>query len=293
MTTTERKLAYHISMKGMGINILLFAVKGMAGLLIQSVSLLSDAVHSLTDVFSTVVVLIGIKITAKPADQGHPYGHEKIECMIAFFLGLMLFGIGGAIGWESVVRLQNLRPASAFSALNALAAAAAILSIALKEWMYRFTIRCAYQIHSLSMAADAWHHRSAAISSVGSLAGVAGIALGAPLLDVMACLAISAMIFKAAYDICSDAWKRIIDASADGQLVKAIESSILENEDVLSLDVIKTRQFGAKVYVDIEVTLDHTMSFEHSHQVAHSLHDTVEAAFSDIKHCTVHVNPSS
>jgi len=294
MTTIEEKMAYRISMKGMMINFLLFLFKGIAGVLINSVSLISDAVHSLTDIFSTLFVLIGLKIANRPADKGHPYGHEKIECIVAFLLGLMLVGIGGAIGWGGIEKLKNMENGTdMISALNVFALMVSFVSIMAKEWMFHFTMNCAKQIDSPSMAADAWHHRSDAISSVGSLIGVIGICCGMPIIDVLACFMIAVFIFKAAYGICKDACRRMVDTSADYEVVKSIEQKILENKEVLSLDMVKTRQFGSKLYVDIEVTLDHRMSFEHSHQIAHRLEDDLGGNFSEIKHCMVHVNPSA
>ncbi len=293
MTPAEVQMAYRISIKGMLINLLLFIAKGIVGILIHSVSLLSDAIHSLTDIFSTLVVLISLKISNKPADSGHPYGHEKIECVIAFLLGLMLFGIGGIITWEGITKLGNLSNIVEQTVLlNFFAIGAAIISIVAKEWMYRFTIKCAKKIHSPSMIADAWHHRSDAISSVGSLIGVAGLCLGYPIIDVLACTIISIFIFKAAYEICADACKQMIDASGDKSVVECIKNAILQNPNVLSLDLLKTRQFGSKLYVDVEVTLDHSMSFEQAHKVSHLIHDCVEDTMSEVKHCMVHVNPS-
>lgn len=293
MNAVQEQMARRIMVKGMLINLLLFFAKAGAGTLIHSVSLLSDAVHSLTDIFSTLVVMVGLKVSSKPADSGHPYGHEKIECVIALLLGLMLFGIGGIIGWEGITKLRHPEGGTGqLGMLSLFATAAAFLSIAAKEWMYRFTIKCAKSIRSPSMAADAWHHRSDAISSVGSLIGVAGISLGFPVVDVLACFFISVFIFRAAYDICADACRRVIDAAGDSVTVESITQAILQNPDVLSLDLIKTRQFGSKLYVDIEVTLDHSMSFEQSHQIAHRIHDSVEGRVSEVKHCMVHVNPS-
>lgn len=293
MTPAEEHMAYRISTKGMLINLLLFIAKGIAGILIHSVSLLSDAVHSLTDIFSTLVVLVGLKVSNKPADSGHPYGHEKIECVIALLLGLMLFGIGGIISGEGITKLRNHANITEQTVIfNIFAVGAAVVSIAAKEWMYRFTIKCARKIQSPSMAADAWHHRSDAISSVGSLIGVAGICLGYPIIDVLACFIISIFIFKAAYDICADACKRMIDAAGDESVVECIQNAVLQNPDVLSLDLIKTRQFGSKLYVDVEATLDHSMSFEQAHKVAHLIHDSVENTVPEVKHCMVHVNPS-
>lgn len=293
MTPTESHLAYRISIKGMLINLLLFTVKVIAGLLIHSVSLLSDAVHSLTDIFSTFVVMIGIKLSSKPADKGHPYGHDKIESIIAFLLGLMLFGIGAAIGYRGIEKLQMPQTMyNTYYILDIFAIGAALISISVKEWMYRFTIKCANQIKSSALRADAWHHRCDAISSVGSLIGVIGLCLKLSIIDVIACFIISIFIFKSAFSICADACGRMIDSSGNCEIIHKIEQLILDNKEILSLDMLKTRQFGSKIYVDVEVTLDRSISFEHSHAIAHSVHDCIEKNIEEVKHCMVHVNPS-
>lgn len=293
MTIEQAKAARSISLKGMAINLLLFIIKGAAGLMIHSVSLLSDAIHSLTDIISTLIVLIGLKISSKPADEGHPYGHDRIECIIALLLGIMLFGIGGIISWEGICKLKVPTVYQDYGVLLGFAAiGSAVISIVAKEWMYRFTIRCAKKIGSPSMAADAWHHRSDAISSIGSLVGVCGIYLGYPIIDIAACFIISAFVFKAALGICLDACRRLIDVAGDSTVVEAIKESILQNSEVLSIDLIKTRLFGSKLYVDIEVTLNRDLSFEQSHKIAHTIHDIVDSSYEMVNDCTVHVNPS-
>jgi cation diffusion facilitator family transporter len=277
----------------MMVNLFLFALKGLLGMQIASASLLSDAVHSLTDIFSTLIVLIGIRVSSKPSDAGHPYGHEKIECVIALLLGVMLFGIGGGIGWDGVKKLFH--PAAAvpqYSVMNGLAMGAAVVSIGAKEWMYRFTMKCAKRIRSSSMAADAWHHRSDALSSVGSLAGVFGMRLGYPVIDAAACLVISVFIFKAAYGICADACAKLVDAACSPELTGRIKKIAKSNREVLAVDALKTRQYGSKIYVDLEITLDRNASLAHSHDVAEEIHNEIEGDFSQVKHCMIHVNPS-
>lgn len=293
LTSLQQKEAFKISLKGMLINLALFVIKGVAGLLINSVSLMSDAVHSLTDIFSTLVVLVGIKISSRPADKKHPYGHERIECIVAFLLGIMLFVIGFSIGFEGFQKIfADNQTVNKFYTLNIIAILSAVVSIGAKEWMYHFTINYAKAIHSPSMEADAWHHRSDAMSSVGSLVGVIGLCFGYPIIDIIACFIISLFIFKAAYSICSDACKRIIDSSASENTIMCIKNSIMKNNDVISIDILNTRQFGSRIYVDIEITLDKNMTFEKSHQIAHNIHDTLEKEFPEIKHCMIHVNPS-
>lgn len=294
MTVTESRTAYAVSAKSMAVNLLLFAIKGMFGLLSHSASLISDAVHSLSDIFSTLVVMLGIRFSERPADKSHPYGHDKFECLVAFLLGLMLFFIGGTIALRGLLSLfTGTYAASPAFAINICAAIAAVLSIVAKEWAYRFTIKCARQIDSPSMAADAWHHRSDALSSIGSLVGVIGIAVGLPAVDSLACLAISIFIFKAASDICADACKNLVDASAGEAMIHEMEQIIRQNAEVISIDLLKTRRFGSGIYVDIEVTLDKNMSFQRSHRSAHKIHDSIEKNIRQVRHCMVHVNPSA
>ncbi len=294
MTKEESHSAYKISFQSIIVNLFLFSFKGLFGFLISSSSLISDAIHSLTDIFSTLVVLLGIKLSNKPSDKSHPYGHEKIECVIAFLLGVMLFMIGGFIGWDGIKKLLHTSTVIPVpSLLNTSAIIVAFISIVSKEWMYHFTIKCAKKINSSSMAADAWHHRSDALSSVGSLIGVIGIRLGFPVIDSIACLIISVFIFKAAFDICKDACAKIIDTSSSPQIMKTIEQIAKKNNEVLTVDVIKSRQYGSKMYIDLEITLDKDISFEHSHEVAHLIHDEIEDSVMEIKHCMIHVNPSA
>lgn len=292
MGPEEAQKAIRVSLKGMGINLALFFIKGILGLWIHSASLLSDAVHSLTDIFSTLIVFVGIGISSRPPDRGHPYGHEKIECIFALLLGMMLFAIGGGIGWEGIVRLNRPVVLEAPLILTMGAVSAAVLSIAAKEWMYRITIRCAREIGSASMAADAWHHRSDAFSSVGSLIGILGLWLGYPVIDAAACLVISVFIFKAALDICIDACRKMIDAAAPLEVEQRVQQIVRRNQEVLKVDSILTRQFGSRIYVDMEITLDRSASFEHAHQIAHEIHDQIEGELRSVKHCMIHFNPS-
>ncbi|MEA5060388.1 MAG: cation diffusion facilitator family transporter [Candidatus Pelethousia sp.] len=293
MTKAQAQMAYRVSIKGMCINFMLFIIKGVLGIFIHSVSLISDAVHSLSDIASTLVVLFGIKLSNKPADNGHPYGHEKMECIIALFLGLMLMVIGIAIAREGIRKITHLAYVDYNNTvLHIFAALSAMLSIMAKEWMYRFTIKCARMIGSASMAADAWHHRADALSSIGSLIGIIGICMGYPIIDGIACVIIACFILKAAFDICADACGKLVDSAGSPAVINHIQELVRENREVLAIDMIRTRQFGAKLYVDLEITLDRKISFEHSHQIAHCLHDNIEANIAEVKHCMIHVNPS-
>lgn len=293
MNLHDQKHATHVSFKSMGINLLLCVMKMVLGLMIGAVSLISDGVHSLSDIFSTVVVLVGIKISNKPADKSHPYGHEKIETVIAFLLGLMLLVIGGEIAYKGIIKIVAAEPQAAQQPLLVLAGAmVAVISIVLKEWMYHYTMKCAVRINSNAMRADAWHHRADALSSVGSLVGVIGLWLGYPVVDAVACLIIALFIFKAAFDIIKEALANMVDSTCSEDTIKQLKCSILSIKEVKSIDVLKTRLYGSKIYVDLEVSLDSRMSFVQSHYIASRIHDVVEEDNKKVKHCMVHVNPA-
>lgn len=293
MNLEEKKLAYRISIKSMAYNLALFIIKVIFGILIGSASLITDGVHSLSDIFSTLVVVIGIRLSSKPDDATHPYGHEKIETVISFLLGIMLFMIGAGIGYDGFLKILHPAEGTARNLLlNTGGIIAALISIIAKERMYRFTIRCANRIHSSSLRADAWHHRSDALSSVGSLAGVIGLRIGLPIIDAAACLIIMLFIFKAAFHIVADAFRCMTDKSSPDEIIENIRNTVLAENDVKSIDVLKTRMFGPKIYVDLEITLDRNLTFEHSHEIASRIHDEVEDRFADVKHCMIHVNPS-
>lgn len=272
------------------INTLLSALKFTAGVIAHSGAMISDAVHSLSDVLSTFVVIAGIRIAGKENDAEHPYGHERMECVAAILLSIMLALVGVGIGYSGVMKIlagnENLR------APSALALVAAIVSIAVKEWMYWYTRAAAKRANSDALMADAWHHRSDALSSVGSFAGIGGAMLGYPVLDSVASVIICIFILKAAADIFMGAVNKMVDHACDAETTEKIREIILSDEDVVTLDLLKTRMFGAKIFVDVEFSLNGDVTLRYAHSVADKIHDKIEAEIPMVKHCMVHVNPS-
>ena len=181
-------------------NILLTVFKLFAGIAGHSGAMVSDAIHSMSDVAATAITYFGIRLSRKDADQQHPYGHERVECLVSLLLGLLLFMVGCGIGWEGILKIAG----GSYDQLtipSALALAAAIVSILIKEAMYWYTRHYALLLNSTAFMADAWHHRSDALSSVGSLIGIGGAMLGFPVLDPAASIAICLCILKVAFDI--------------------------------------------------------------------------------------------
>lgn len=283
-----RKVIYKVSINTMIINFLLTVAKLAAGIFGNSIALVSDAIHSASDVLSTIVVMLGAGLSNKKPDEKHPYGHEKFECIAAIVLALMLFGTAATIGFYGVKSIfcgDIVIP-------DKITVFAAVLSIAVKEWMYRYTKNAADKINSTSLYADAWHHRSDALSSIGSLIGVVGAMCGLPVLDPIASFVICAIIIKVAYNILRTSIAQIIDSAAPEEVEQKIREIILNCEDIRGIDMLKTRLFGSRIYVDIEVKIDKDMSFEAVHELTHVLHDNIERTNTSIKHVMIHANPT-
>lgn len=287
---TNKKTAYKVSLVTIFVNVVLAIFKMIAGIVAKSGAMISDAIHSASDVFSTVIVMIGIKAANKQADDKHQYGHERIECVAAILLAIVLCITGVGIAIDGVKKImQGFDGTLAIPGMLALVAA--VVSILVKEGMFWYTKHYAKKINSGAMMADAWHHRSDALSSVGSLIGVGGAMLGLPILDPVASLVICIFIFKAAIDIAKDALDKMIDTACDEQEVEKMKTVILSVDGVLGIDDIKTRLFGDKIYIDIEICCDGNLTLFESHDIAEQVHDLLEQTFDNVKHCTVHVNP--
>ncbi len=282
------KIAYRVSAVTVAANVALSLVKLAAGIIASSGAMISDALHSASDVLSTLVVTVGIKLSEKEADESHPYGHERFECVSAIVLSVVLCITGVGIG---VAGIRKIASGEELSSPGWLALAAAALSIVVKELMYHYTARAAKKIGSPSMKADAWHHRSDALSSVGSFAGVLGAMLGLKILDPIAGIIIAALVVKVSVDIFSDAGGRMTDRSCDDETVEELKNTISSVEGVLGVDLIRTRVFGNKIYVDAEIVCDGHMTLTESHEVAENVHHAIEAYSPNVKHCMVHVNP--
>lgn len=283
-------LAYKVSIISIIVNIILFAFKLIAGIIGNSKAMISDAIHSASDIISTIVVIIGIFISRKQSDEKHPYGHEKFECIAAIVLSAMLFGVSIGIcinGVESLIYSDYNK----ISSPSLIALLAAIISIITKEWMYHFTVSASKKENSPALLADAWHHRSDALSSIGALIGIGFSMLGYKIFDPIASLIIGIFIIKAAWDILMDSINKMVDTSASDDIIKKIINIIENEKEVKNIDSVKTRLFGSKLYVDIEIAVKGSLTVNKSHEIAERIHDNVEENIKNCKHCMVHVNP--
>ena len=283
--------AVRISFISIAVNLLLSLLKLIAGLAGNSSAMIADAVHSASDVFTTVIVIASLFVAARKPDSEHEYGHQKYESLAALFLGILLAHVGVKIGISGARSLIS----GAFRTAarpTAMAAAAAVISVVVKELMFRVTITAAKKERSNALAADAWHHRSDALSSVGSLAGVLFSMNGFPFMDPAAGLVICIFILKTALEIVLDAVKALTDSSCDKKTENAIRAEVLSVPEVRAVDMLKTRVFGSGIYVDLEIAIDRSMSFEEAHRTAEAVHDRIESTFPEVWHCMVHANPA-
>ena len=288
----NNQIAMKVSAVSIAINLVLSILKLIAGIVAHSGAMVSDAIHSASDVGSTLIVIVGVRLSGKQSDQEHPYGHERMECVSSIILSGLLLATGIGIGISGQENIVKSTSGKAIEIPGMLALIAAVVSIVVKEWMFWYTRGAAKKINSGALMADAWHHRSDAMSSVGAFVGIFGARMGYPILDPIASVVICLLIGKASIDIFRDAVDKMVDRSCDRQTEESIRRTVLAVEGVKGVDLLQTRLFGSKIYVDLEIAADGTQTLNEVHQIAEHVHHVIEHTFPDVKHCMVHVNPT-
>lgn len=273
-------------------NAALSLFKFFVGLIAHSGAMVSDAVHSASDVLSSIIVIIGVKLSSKASDKSHPYGHERFESVAAIVLSVILLISGLYIGHTAIEKLIYSNTQNIIIP-EKLALIAAAVSVICKEIMYWYTRIYAKRLESSALMADAWHHRSDALSSVGALIGIAGARMGFVTLDTVASLFICLFIIKASYDIFKNAVSQMVDRSCSEETEQAIIKCAAEQDGVISVELIQTRMFGNRIYADIEICADSTISLAQSHEIARHVHSAIEERFAKIKHIKVYVKPDT
>ncbi len=284
------KTAVKVSMVSIIGNSLLSLFKLLAGVIANSGAMISDAVHSASDVFSSIIVILGVKIAARDSDDEHQYGHERFECVAAIVLAVILCIVGLFIGHTAIEKLSS-DAANKLQMPGMLALIAALVSIVCKEAMYWYTRVYAKRLNSSGLMAEAWHHRSDALSSIGALVGIWGARIGYPWLDAVASLVICAFIVKAAYDIFVDAIEKMVDHACDEETQKALADCAASLPGVMGIKHLQSRQFGNKIYVDLDVLADGNITLNQSNAIAEQVHAAIESQFPDVKHIMVRVSP--
>lgn len=281
------EMGTRISKHTLIVNFILSIIKIVVGLISKSQVMIADGVHTISDVLTTFGVIVGLKLSTQPDDKNHPYGHEKIEPIVSKILAVFLCITALTIMYTGINTIIKNKPVVP----SMLAIYGAIISIISKEWMYRYTVKGAIKIHSQALKADAWHHRSDALSSVGALIGIIGARLGYPILDPLAAIVVGIIIIKVSIEIYIVALNQLIDRAADDNLIIKIKQKIIEIKGVINIDNLKTRQHANKIYVDVEISVKDNLTVKEGHKIAEEVHQQIEGLNNTIKHCMVHVNP--
>ena len=269
-------------------NIFLTIIKIFAGIFGKSSAMISDGLHSASDIISSVGVLIGNKIAKTPNDKEHNYGHEKAETLVSFLLSILLIIVSLKIGWGALQSLFNLDSVQVPTALPLIVS---IISIGIKEYQYRITIRIANRINSPSLKADAWHHRSDALSSIAAFIGIGGAMLGFKALDPIASIVVALFVAKVGFDILKDSTNELMDYSIDDEQEEQIRKIAEKIDGVINLGELRTRKHGAMAYVDLTICVNKDLTVLEGHEIAHKIEKYIINEMKFVKGITVHVEP--
>ena len=280
--------ANKVTLKAIGWNIFLAFIKIIAGILGKSSVMIADGLHSASDIITSMGVLIGNYISSKPFDKEHNYGHEKAETLVSFLLSIILVGVALSIGYEASKSLFNIE---GIAIPTLLPLVVSIISILIKEYQYRITIRIAKKINSPALKADAWHHRSDALSSIAAFVGIGGAMLGFKILEPLASIVVALFVCKVGYDILKNAVNELMDVSIDETYENEIKKIAQLTEGVMNLGSLRTRKHGASAYVDLVICVDGKLTVTSGHDIATNLEKKIQNDINIVKGITVHVEP--
>ena len=290
----REKEIYKVTLAGSAVNVALTAFKFVAGILGHSAAMLADAVHSLSDFLTDLIVLAFVRISSKPADERHDYGHGKFETLATALIGVMLLIVAGGIIFRACGSVASWLHGEDLPKPGKLALWAAVISILMKEFTYQFTVRKGRKLNSSVVEANAWHHRSDALSSIGALVGIGGaILLGDrwTVLDPLASLVVGCFIIYAAWKLL----KNCIDDLTDASLPQAVEKEILDivtsYPDVQDPHNLRTRRIGDHYAIEIHIRMDGNLSLIEAHARSHDIEMALKSRFGKETHVAVHVEP--
>lgn len=270
------------------LNVVLTILKILAGLLGNSTAIISDGLHSASDIITSIGILIGNKISRKPRDEEHQYGHEKAESLVSFILSSVLIIVAIKIGYDGVKELFNINN---ILVPNALPLIVAIISIGIKEYQYQITIRVAKKINSSSLKADAWHHRSDALSSIAAFIGIGGTMLGFKILDPIASIIVAIVVVKVGVDILKSSCDELMDSSISKQDISKIEALVSKSDNIYGIKDFKSRKYGSVAYVDMSILIDNDKTLEEAHDIADELEKSIISNLNYIKEINIHTEP--
>ena len=291
---SREKSIYKITWIGSLVNFLLMAFKFVAGILGHSSALVADAVHSLSDFATDIVVIVFVKISGKPEDDDHRYGHGKYETLATAIIGLALFAVGIGLLVGGATKVANVINGMILPEPSMIALVAAAVSILSKEVLYRYTVRVGKKLNSQVVVANAWHHRSDAFSSIGTLIGVGGaIFLGEKwrILDPLAAIVVSAFIIKVAIDLIKPCIDELLERSLPAETEKQILNIISTFPELSSPHHLRTRRIGNHIAIEVHIRMDGQTSLEDAHTVATNVEKRLKEEFGPDTHVGIHMEP--
>lgn len=291
--TRDRQI-YRVTLMGSVVNLILLAGKFAAGILGHSAAMIADAVHSLSDFLTDIIVIGFVRLSSKPADDDHDYGHGKYETVATSIIGMALLSVAVMLGWngvEKIVRfIQGENPASP----EVIALAAAVASILLKEWIFRVTRKVALNVGSQALEANAWHHRSDAFSSIGTAIGIGGAVVlgnGWAILDPIAAVIVSGMIALTALRLLRQASGELLEESLPKETVDRIMEIVYEDKLVRDIHNLHTRRIGNRIAIEMHLRLPGTITIEEAHRHASEIERNIRAEFGQETHIMLHIEP--
>ena len=289
------KKVYRVTLLGSVVNLLLLVFKFVAGVLGHSAAMIADAVHSLSDFVTDLIVIVFVKISSKPEDADHAYGHGKYEARASCIIGLALIVVGVMMGYNATVKIVDVvRNGTELASPGIIALAAAVLSIVLKEWMFHVTRKVAREVDSPAVEANAWHHRSDALSSVGTAIGIGGaVLLGSKwaVLDPIAALVVSVFIVVQAAKILSDAIGQLMEKSLPRDVEQRICEIVYEEEGTSDIHHLRTRKIGSQISIELHVRMNGYLTLREVHDKSIAIEKRLRAAFGDSTYINLHVEP--
>ncbi len=278
-----------VTLVGAVVNLLLSALKLVVGVMASSAALVADGIHSLSDLASDALVWFAARHAGEEPDEEHPYGHGRFETAATLGLGILLGLVALGIVWDAVERVA----AGAYPTPGVLAVWAAAVSILAKEALYWYTIVVARRVRSRMLEANAWHHRSDAISSIVVLLGILGAMAGWPYLDAVAAVVVGAMVAKIGWDLGWEAMQELVDSALDPEQVSIARRAILSVDGVRSIHMLRTRRHGHQASADVHVQVDPRLSVSEGHMISIAVEERLKEAVETINDVTVHVDPEN
>ena len=291
---SREKEIFRVTLVGSIVNLLLLIFKFVAGIMGRSAAMVADAVHSLSDFVTDIIVIVFVKISGKPEDDNHRYGHGKYETLATAMIGVALFVVGIGLLVNGATKIYEVINGAILPAPSMIALIAAVVSIVAKELLYRYTVRAGKKLNSQAVIANAWHHRSDAFSSIGTVIGIGGaIFLGERwrILDPIAAVAISGFILKVAIDLIKPCLDELLERSLPADTERKIMDIIESFPEISSPHHLRTRRIGSHIAIEVHLRLDGKMSLEEAHAVVTMVERRLKDEFGPDTHIGIHMEP--